>query len=64
MSARPPALAAWLVSRALPERRREDQLGDLEELFVERYAAGGFRAARGWYWRQCSHVLIDAVREW
>ncbi len=45
MIARPPRLACWLLSRATPDRRREELLGDLEELFQTEVAARG-RAAR------------------
>lgn len=50
---KPPALAAWLLSRLLPSEIREEFLGDLEEEFRGRAAHGSsFTAARLWYWRE------------
>jgi predicted permease len=63
MMARPPRLAAWLLALALPGRRREEFLGDLEELFQIHVGKCGRGAARRWYWRQTSRAVIDAVRE-
>ena len=60
---RPPTLAAWLVARALPDRRREEFLGDLEELFHARALESGRAHAGRWYWGQCANAVIDAVRE-
>ena len=59
---RPPRLAAWLLARTIAERRREELLGDLEELF--RIRARDSRAdARAWYWRQTADAIVDAIRE-
>ena len=63
MTARPPRLACWLLSRATPDRRREELLGDLEELFQARVAARGRVAARRWYWRQTVDAIVDVIRE-
>jgi hypothetical protein len=60
---RVPWLASWLLCRSLPDRRREEFLGDLEELFQARCLEDGRRAANRWYWRQTSHALIEAFRE-
>jgi predicted permease len=60
---RPPLLATWLLSRVTPDRRREEFLGDLEELFGAHARERGRRAARRWYWRQTLQAAIDAVRE-
>ena len=60
---RPPILPAWLLSLAVPDRRREELLGDLEELYRVRLADQGRAAARRWYWRQCAEAIVDAVRE-
>jgi len=61
--AHPPRLAAWLLSRAVADRRHEELLGDLEELFHVRFAAHGRTAARRWYWRQAADAIVDAIRE-
>ncbi|MGH9386726.1 MAG: ADOP family duplicated permease [Vicinamibacterales bacterium] len=60
---RAPRLAAWLLARTLPQRRQEEYLGDLEELFKAREAARGGRAARRWYWRQTIAALLDAFAQ-
>ena len=33
---KPPTLACWLLAKAVPSRYRDQQLGDLEEVFGER----------------------------
>lgn len=49
----PPAIAAWILSRLLPESERDAFLGDLEESFrTEILPARGASAARRWYWAQ------------
>ena len=63
MSSRPPVAASWLLSRLIAERRREELLGDLEELYVKRALESSRRAARRWYWRQAASAAVDAVRE-
>lgn len=60
---RPSRVATWLLSRATPDRRREEFLGDLEELFHVHALERGRRAARGWYWRQTMQAVIEAIRE-
>ncbi|MGH9219514.1 MAG: ADOP family duplicated permease [Vicinamibacterales bacterium] len=60
---RPPRFASWLLSRAIDDRRREERLGDLEELFQIKTLGVGRAAARRWYWRQAAHAIVDAVRE-
>src|SRR5688572_1969139 len=60
---RPPRVASWLLSRAIDDRRREERLGDLEELFQIKTVEEGRAAARRWYWRQAAHAVVDAVRE-
>jgi predicted permease len=60
---RPPRLAAWLIDREVEDRRGEDLLGDLDELFQARVAECGGPAARRWYWRQAINIIIDAIRE-
>jgi predicted permease len=63
MNARPPYLASWLVARAVSDRRRDELLGDLEELFQIRCLDRGRREARRWYWRQATNAVVDAIRE-
>ena len=60
---RPPRFASWLLSRAIDDRRREELLGDLEELFQIKTLGIGRAAARRWYWRQAAQAIVDAVRE-
>lgn len=60
---RPPRIATWLIAREIDDRRGEDLLGDLEELFEARARKDGRRAACRWYWRQATHVIADAIRE-
>ncbi len=60
---RPPYLASWLVARAVSDRRREELLGDLEELFQIQCLERGRRGARQWYWRQATNAVIDAIRD-
>ena len=60
---RPPVLASWLLARTIDGRRREEFLGDLEELFVARATARGRANARLWYWRQTADAVVDAVRD-
>ena len=60
---RPPRLATWLITREIEDRRGEDLLGDLEELFQVRVLEDGRRAARRWYWRQATQIVAHAIRE-
>src|SRR5688572_12357515 len=60
---RPPRFASWLLSRALEERRREELLGDLEELFQIKALDQGRTAARRWFWQQAAQAILDAIRE-
>ena len=62
-AARSPRFAAWLLARALNDRRREEFLGDLEELFQVKALEQGRTAARRWYWRQAAQAILDALRE-
>lgn len=62
-AARPPGLAVWLIAREIDDRRGEDLLGDLDELFQTRAAEQGAFAARRWYWRQAIQIIVDAARE-
>jgi predicted permease len=60
---KPPRLATWLIAREIDDRRGEDLFGDLEELFHAHALEHGRRAARRWYWRQATHIIVDAIRE-
>src|SRR5688572_4845669 len=60
---RPPRFASWLLSRALEERRREELLGDLEELFQVKALEQGRTAARRWFWQQAAQAILDAIRK-
>jgi hypothetical protein len=60
---RPPRLAVWMIAREIDERRGEDLLGDLDELFQMRVTEHGLSAARRWYWGQAFHIIADAMRE-
>ena len=63
MTTRPPFLATWLIARAVSDRRREELLGDLEELFQIHSLERGRRQARRWYWRQAANAVLDAIRD-
>ena len=63
MSVRPPLLASWLIARAVDNRRSEELLGDLEELFHVHCLERGRRQARRWYWRQSANAVVDAIRD-
>jgi predicted permease len=52
-----------LIARAVADRRREELLGDLEELFQIQLFERGRREARRWYWRQCFNAVVDAIRD-
>ncbi len=62
--ARPPLVAAWLLSVVTPDHRREEFLGDLEELFQVRALELGRWSAHRWYWRQTLQATRDNLREW
>ena len=61
---RPPVIAAWLLARAIDDRRREEFLGDVEELFHVKVAQRGRARARRWYWRQTAAAIVDTFRAW
>jgi predicted permease len=63
MTPKPPYVASWLIARAVSDRRREELLGDLEELFQVQVLERGRRAARRWYWRQSANAVVDAIRD-
>ena len=62
MTHRPPRLACWLLSLAIDNRRQEEFLGDLEELFQVRALERGRMQARRWYWQQTARAVLDAAR--
>jgi putative ABC transport system permease protein len=57
--ARPPEFAKRLLTWVLPREAHLEILGDLEEEFHERHAAG----ARSWYWRQALRFSIFFLAE-
>jgi putative ABC transport system permease protein len=59
---RSPHLARWLLECLLPPDEREFVIGDLEETFLARHAAGEQeRAIRLWYWRT-AFAAVAALR--
>jgi putative ABC transport system permease protein len=59
---RSPRPARILLGLLTPSRYRDNQLGDLEEEFRTRGRRDGWKAARGWYWRQALTSLPGASR--
>ena len=57
-----PRLARWALGLLLPERYRDNQIGDLEEELRARGQRDGWRAARRWYWRQAVTSLPGSGR--
>lgn len=57
-----PAVARWLARILAPSRVREFVVGDLEELYAERVARLGVRAARRRYWRDVVSLLQWRLR--
>jgi putative ABC transport system permease protein len=58
MTFRPPRVALWLLSRAVPPAHRDAVLGDLEEDFVEDALPRlGHRRARAWFWYQTASLV-------
>lgn len=55
---RPPRPAAWLAGISVPPSDRANLLGDLEERFSARAAAGTERDARCWYWEQTLRIVV------
>ncbi len=58
----PPALVEWLLSQALPPSRRDEVLGDLQELFL---AAPPSRALWVYLWEAAALVapsILDSLR--
>ena len=59
----PPALARWLLRRALDGPARSAIVGDLDEEFATfKVPELGARAARRWYWRQAILSIVACVR--
>ena len=54
---RSPWLARSILSLLLPDRYRDNQLGDLEEEFRARGRRNGWAKARRWYWLQAATSL-------
>lgn len=59
MKCRPPALARWILERALPRDVREDVTGDLDELFRRARERRGPLRARLRYWRQAASFSLQ-----
>ncbi len=57
-----PRLARTILSLLLPERYRDNQLGDLEEEFRTRGRRDGWGTARRWYWLQAATSLPGSGR--
>jgi putative ABC transport system permease protein len=60
---KPPRVAAWILSRCLPQRELDWVLGDLEEVFGAKVTEGGGMGARLWYWRQAASFSARFLRE-
>ena len=54
---RPPRLPHRILSWWLPADDRDEIIGDLNEQFSARAAAGGRGSASRWYWRQTAHLV-------
>ncbi len=61
--ARPPRLARFLIRFLASRERNEAYLGDLEEMYAERIAAGGVRHPRLWYWKETLRSLPAYLRD-
>ena len=59
---RSPRLARLILTLVLPERYRDNQIGDLEEEFRTRGREDGWNDARLWYWRQALTSLPGTWR--
>jgi len=60
---KPPRVAAWILSRCLPQRELDWVLGDLEEVFGAKVTEGGGMGARLWYWRQAASFSARFLSE-
>lgn len=54
----PPRIANWLLSRLLGEAQAEEFLGDLEEIYQDRFSSKGKFHAKGMYWLDTLHLLL------
>ncbi|MBX2870573.1 MAG: ABC transporter permease [Saprospiraceae bacterium] len=54
----PPRLAKWLLNRWLGEAQAEEFLGDLEEIYQDRYSTSGKLHANSMYWLDTLHLLL------
>ncbi len=54
-----PTLPTRLLYLLVPSRHREEIAGDLEELYAQRLARDGRRAARRWYYRQALRAIAE-----
>ncbi len=66
-TSQPPRLARRLLRWALPQDRRADIVGDLDEVFGRRSREQGLGRARRWYWREVvifsGRFLAERLRE-
>jgi len=60
---KPPALATWLLCRAIPEEDRDGILGDLEETLRSGMQDTGWLAKKLWYWKQSVSLTARFVGE-
>jgi hypothetical protein len=59
VSARPPALAAWLLARLLDRDAYEAIAGDLDEEFLRARDSRGRVAAARWYWGAALRSIVS-----
>ena len=60
--AKPPSVLRWILGVLLPTQARDEALADLDELWLERVAEDGRRAANRWYRTQVIGAIRPAVR--
>lgn len=54
----PPRLANWLLTKLLGDAQAEEFLGDLEEIYQDRYSRNGKFKAKGMYWLDTLHLIL------
>ena len=59
---RPPAAALWLLSRVLPATERDDVVGDVTEMYIDRVEAGR-RFSRAWVWAQTVGLVVSLAAQ-
>ena len=58
----PPRFSRFLASLLVPERYRDNHLGDLEEEYADLAGREGIRAANAWFRRQTWSSIPGLVR--